>query len=53
MNEYGLSEVWVPEERHLTDEKEKAGGKCNIFMSEEFRTGKGNGRAMILMQGGG
>ena len=55
VKQYGLKEVWIPEDKHIEDEKERDGAKCNIFMSEEFLTPEHGlpkterKRALILM----
>ena len=54
--QYGLKEVWIPEDKHICDTEQK-GGKCNIFMSKEFLNDepeRNQGRrALVLIQGGG
>ena len=54
---YGLKEVWIPENRHVPEQfHDKA--KNNIFMSQEFAQcddpSQNNGkRALVLIQGTG
>lgn len=52
MRDYGLKEVWIPE----NDPYRKRGPKVNIFMSQEFLkpTTQNSGRhALVLIQGTG
>lgn len=37
MTEYGLEQVWIPEDQDLPEEEYKKLGKNNIFMSPDFK----------------
>ena len=53
--EYGLKEVWIPEDRDLEEEYRHL-PRSNIFMSPDFNpdhTGEKNESALILIQGTG
>jgi len=52
VEEYGLREVWIPEDKDLDEEYHHL-PKCNIFMSEEFynpnSAHNANTKALVLI----